>query len=54
MQIFKVSAMGDQMFIKADSQEEARKHMEEFTGPIPDHLLTWETVDALPEGEELL
>lgn len=54
MQIHKVEAAGDTMFIKAETQQAAEDILFETTGPIPRDMLVWSTVDELPEGEELL
>jgi len=54
MKIFKVEAQGDTLYIRANHQSDALRQLEEFSGPIPSHLLTWSEVKKLPEGEEIL
>ena len=54
MSIFKVEAEGDTLYIEADSQEAAKQRFTDFMGDVPESLLTWSAVEALPDGEELL
>lgn len=54
MSIYKVDAIGDTMYIQAESQEEAQEKLFETTGEIPEGLLSWSIVNKLPKGEELL
>lgn len=54
MKIFKVVAGGDEMYIQAKDQAAARMRLFEFTGPMPDSMLTWTEVTELPEGQEFL
>jgi|SRR5271157_2175001 len=52
--IFKVDAQGDTLFIKAPTEEAARATLRQHMGDIPNQLLTFTVVDALPEGESFL
>jgi hypothetical protein len=54
MKIFKVEAEGDTMYIQAPDKDSARVRLFKFTGEMPENLLTWSEVDALPKGEEFL
>ena len=54
LKIFKVEAEGDEMYIQAADKEHARLRLFEFTGPIPENLLSWSEVDVLSEGQEFL
>lgn len=54
MNIFKVEAQGDVVYIQAEAQSEAEKKLFAFTGPIPLSLLVWNIVEEIPDGEELL
>lgn len=54
MAIFKVEAEGDTAYLQADSLDEAKGRFEAVVGKIPESLLTWTPVDALPDGEEFL
>lgn len=54
MAIFKIEAEGDTVYVDAESRYAAREYLFQKTGEIPDDLLTFTEVDAIPEGEELL
>jgi hypothetical protein len=54
LQIFKVEAEGDTMYIRAENLTCARKILKQQVGPIPESMLKWTEVDELPEGEESL
>lgn len=54
MMIFRCTAEGDELFIKADNLSAARARFKEFMGDVPQSLLKWEVVDAAPEGTEFL
>ena len=54
MAIFKVEAYGDTMYIEAPNQADAEVQLTNALGDIPPSLLSWSTVESLPEGEELL
>lgn len=54
MQIYKVQAYSDTLYIKAESKEDARKQLTAKIGEMPDSILTWSTVSSLPPGEEFL
>jgi hypothetical protein len=52
--IFKVEAEGDVMFIKAGDLADAKRKLLAVMGPIPESMLTWTEVEALPAGEEFM
>jgi hypothetical protein len=52
--IHRVQACGDTIYIEAPDQPAALKILTQNCGHIPSSMLKWDTVDALPEGEELL
>lgn len=53
--MFKVTACGDTMYIKAESVEAAQEKLFALTGPIPTSLLHWERwLVAPPNGEEAI
>ena len=54
LKIYKCDAQGDTVYIRAKSEEQAREILFGSMGEIPDSLLTWSTVEKLPEGEEFL
>lgn len=54
MEIWKVEAEGDTLYIHANNQHDASQQLKHAMGPIPASLLTWTKIDALPEGEEYL
>lgn len=54
MMIFKCSAEGDEVFIKADNLAAAKFRFKEFMGDVPQSLLKWEVVEFAPEGTEFL
>ena len=54
MKIWKCSGQGDTLYIQARTQALAKARLFEMMGEIPESLLTWEEVDALPDGEEFL
>ena len=49
---YKVSAMGDVMYFKADDQADAEEQLAALCGEIPAAMLRWQEVAELPEGEE--
>lgn len=49
---YKVSAMGDVMYFKADNQSDASDQLSALCGDIPASLLKWQEVEGLPDGEE--
>lgn len=54
MPIYRIEAEGDVMFAAADNKTDAREILYETTGFIPEHLLVFEEVDEVPEGETCL
>lgn len=52
--IFKCEAQGDSLYFVADSLEEAQAKMRPVFGDIPEVLLDWSEVNAIPEGETAL
>ncbi len=54
MKIWKCSGQGDTIYVEARTLALAKARLFEMMGDIPEHLLQWEQVDALPEGEEFL
>jgi hypothetical protein len=56
--IFKVmvnaNEESDTLYIEADSQPQARNVLFHHTGPIPDNMLSWQSVKTVPENIELL
>jgi hypothetical protein len=54
MMIFRCSAEGDEVFIKADNLAAAKSRFKEFMGDVPQSLLKWEVVESAPEGTEFL
>ena len=54
MKIYKCSAMGDVVYIRAKDPAAAKARLLEVMGPIPDSLLTWKEVAKLPKEEEFL
>lgn len=44
----------DPIFVKADSEAEARAAVYEAIGSMPPSMLIFEKIPALPEGEEAL
>lgn len=55
MKLFKCESQGDVLYFNADTAEAAYRRMCDVLGEeIPESLLTWTEVDALPEGEEAL
>lgn len=55
MKYFKVECYGDTMYMEALSLEAAQRHFADMGfDEIPKHLLKWEEVDEIPDGEELL
>lgn len=51
---FKAEAEGDTIYFEAESQDDAKAQMAEKVGPIPDGIVTWTELDALPEDAELM
>ena len=49
---FKVSAMGDVMYFKAEDQGAAKDQLAALCGEIPASLLRWQEIECLPDGEE--
>jgi len=54
MQIWKVEAEGDTLYIEAEDFQAANDRFEKFMGIMPQSLLAWTQVEKLPEGEEFL
>lgn len=54
MMIFRCTAEGDEVFIKADNLAAAKNHFKKFMGNVPQDLLKWEVVESAPEGTEFL
>lgn len=52
--IFKVTAMGDVVYIKAATTFGARKRINELFGEIPESIWEMVEVDEIPEGEEAI
>lgn len=52
--IFKVTAEDDRLFFGAETQAEAEQKFTAMMGPVPAEMLSWQEVQELPEGEELL
>jgi len=54
MKIYKITAEGDVVYVKAADRVAAYARLIALMGPIPQSLLTYEEVPKLPEGEEFL
>jgi len=54
MSIYKVTAEGDNLYIEAETLEAAKAKFTHEMGDVPESLLTWTQVDALPDDEEFL
>jgi hypothetical protein len=54
MKIFKVTAEGDTLYIKAKNLRTAQDKFTSVMGEVPSGLLSWSEVDKLPKGEEFL
>jgi hypothetical protein len=52
--IYKVECDGDSLYILAESQESARQRLHAICGRVPEYLVKWTIVTALPKGEEFL
>lgn len=54
LQIYKIDAQGDTIYIEALSESDAVSRLMQVMGHIPRSLLTLAVVKELPDGEELL
>jgi hypothetical protein len=54
MEIWKVEACGDVVYINAENLTGAKVTLKAIMGEIPASLLKWTKVEELPEGEEFL
>lgn len=54
MQIYKVEAEGDTVYVRGETIDEAERKFENAFGFIPKKLVTWTKVDELPQGEEFV
>lgn len=52
--IFKFSAMGDTVYVKAQTEAEAMRKFTASMGDVPRSMLAINVVKALPKGEEFL
>lgn len=52
--IFKATAVGDTLYIKAVDEDSAYAILKNTIGDMPRNLITFTEVAALPEGEQLL
>lgn len=52
--IWKIEAEGDTVYTKGGDQHDAYCNFVKLIGQMPFELLTFSTVDELPEGEELI
>lgn len=49
---FEATAMGDVIHFKANDLDDAKSQLTAMTGGLPDDLVTWAELDALPDGCE--
>jgi hypothetical protein len=52
MKTFEARAMGDVMHFLAPDLEDAKQQLDAMCGPLPDGLVNWREVKALPDGDE--
>ena len=55
MKLFKCEAQGDVLYFNSDTQQGAYNKLCDLLGEeVPESLITWTEIEALPEGEEAL
>ena len=54
MLTWKVEAEGDTVYVQAENIEQAKARFEKSFGGIPEDLVKWTQIDALPKGEEAI
>lgn len=53
--IYKCEAQDDVLYFETETQEEASQKLKSIIGDdVPESLLTWTIVDAVPAGYDLL